>query len=60
MTLIELLTAMMVSVILLGTAFTTFWTATRSWETSKRRTEMIRMLDGAAVLLGQLLLCGGQ
>ena len=48
MTLIEMLTAMMVGVILIGTAFSTFWAATQAWEKSKRRSEMIRLLDGVA------------
>jgi len=51
MTLVELLTAMMVSVILIGTAFSTFWTATQAWEKSKRRSEMIRLIEGTADIL---------
>lgn len=48
MTLIELLTAMMVSTILIGTAFTTFWTSTQAWEKSKRRNEMIKLITQAS------------
>lgn len=51
LTLVELLTAMMVSVLLIGTAFSTFWTATRAWEKARRRTEMIRLLEGVAGVL---------
>lgn len=51
MTLIELLTAMMVSTILIGTAFATFYTATSAWEKAKRRTEMLRLLEGAAEVI---------
>jgi len=54
-TLIELVTAMMVSVLLIGTAFSTFWTATHAWEKAKRRTEMFRLLQGAAELITRQL-----
>jgi hypothetical protein len=48
MTLVELITAMMVSVLLIGTAFATFWSSTQAWEKAKRRTEMLRLLEGTA------------
>ncbi len=55
MTLLEMLTGMMVSVMLIGTAFSTFWVATTSWEKAKRRAEMIRLLDGVADLMTRQL-----
>jgi uncharacterized membrane protein YgcG len=55
MTLVEMLTAMMVGVILIGTAFSTFWAATQAWEKSKRRSEMIRLLDGTADVITRYL-----
>ncbi|MCX8036844.1 MAG: hypothetical protein N3D11_07290 [Candidatus Sumerlaeia bacterium] len=55
MTLLEILTGMMVSVMLIGTAFSTFWVATTSWEKAKRRAEMIRLLDGVADLITRQL-----
>ena len=51
MTLVEMLTAMMVSVMLIGTAFSTFWAATQAWDKAKRRTEMVRLLEGSAQVL---------
>jgi len=55
MTLIEILTAMMVTSLLIGTAFSTFWVATQSWDKAKRRTEMFRLLDGTADLVTRYL-----
>jgi len=55
MTLVEILTAMMVSVILLGTAFSTFWAAIQAWEKSKRRSDMIRLLEGAGQMITRQL-----
>jgi uncharacterized membrane protein YgcG len=55
MTLVEMLTAMMVSVMLIGTAFSTFWAATQAWDKSKRRSEMIRLMEGSAQLLTRYL-----
>jgi len=46
-----MLTAMMVSVLLIGTSFTTFWVATQAWEKARRRSEMIRLLEGTADLI---------
>jgi len=55
MTLVEILMGMMVSALLVGTAFSTFWVATQSWEKSKRRAQMVRLLDGTADLIARHL-----
>jgi len=46
---------MMVSTILIGTAFATFWTATQSWEKARRRTEMLRLTEGVGDILTRQL-----
>jgi hypothetical protein len=46
-----MLASMMVSILILGTAFSTFWVATQSWEKARRRTEMLRLLEGVSAIL---------
>ena len=55
MTLVEILTAMMVSVILIGTAFSTFWAATQAWDKAKRRSEMFRLSEGVSQIITRYL-----
>jgi hypothetical protein len=55
MTLVEMLTAMMVSVLLIGTAFSTFWAATQAWDKAKRRSEMIRLTEGTVQIITSYL-----